>query len=85
MGKYKKKELSGIVELAKGYKLIVPAKSDNKEIMVAVGMLTQIWALAELESGQCDVKKFKLMLNAYVDKILEMVQKENKKEVKQWE
>ena len=73
MAKYKKANKIGIVDLGDGYKLIVPEKTNNVNIMVAIGMLAQMWALAEVESGQCDKAKFKLMLNEYVDTILEKV------------
>ena len=56
--KYKK--IQGVIPLAKGYGLIVPQHSDNKEIMIAIGMLVQIWTLAELENDKnFDADKFK--------------------------
>ena len=76
--KYKKVDFidkeGGIIPLAKGYGLIVPQHSDNKEIMIAIGMLVQIWGLAELEHG-LDIETFKKMLCAYADKILEEVKR----------
>jgi len=75
MAKQYKKQKQGIIPLAKGYGLIVPQHSDNKEIMIAIGMLVQIWGLAELEHGGLDIEKFKKMLCAYADKILEAVKK----------
>ena len=72
--KYKKQQ--GIIPLAKGYGLIVPQHSDNKEIMIAIGMLVQIWTLAELENDKnFDAAKFKNMLCAYADKIINEVRK----------
>ena len=73
MAKQYKKQKQGIIPLAKGYGLIVPQHSDNKEIMVAIGMLIQIWALAEHEHGNKDHETFKKMLCAYADKILEVI------------
>ena len=75
MAKQYKKQKQGIIPLAKGYGLIVPQHSDNKEIMVAIGMLVQIWALAEKEQGNIDHETFKKMLCAYADKILSEVEK----------
>ena len=73
---YKKREQVGVIELAKGYKLIVPRNSDTEEIMVAIGMLTQIWTIAELEHNKkTDIERFKKMLCAYVDKITSEVMK----------
>jgi len=74
MKKYKKQK-QGVIPLAKGYGLIVPQHSDNKEIMVAIGMLVQIWGLAEIEKGGIDIETFKKMLCAYADKILEEIKK----------
>lgn len=76
--KYIKKEQQAVIPLAKGYGLIVPQHSDNKEIMVAVGMLVQIWGLAEIEKGGIDIDTFKKMLCAYADKILEKVKDNDK-------
>ena len=77
--KYKKVDFinkeGGIIPLAKGYALIVPQHSDNKEIMVAIGMLVQIWGLAEMQNGLGDIEKFKTALCAYADKILEAIKK----------
>ena len=70
--KYTKKEKQAVIPLAKGYGLIVPQHSDNKEIMIAIGMLVQIWGLAELEKGGLDIETFKKMLCAYADKVLEV-------------
>ena len=72
MAKQYKKQKQAVIPLAKGYGLIVPQHSDSKEIMVAVGMLVQIWGLAEIEHG-LDIETFKKMLCAYADKILEEV------------
>ena len=76
--KYKKIK-QGVIPLAKGYALIVPQHSDNKEIMIAIGMLTQIWGLAELEHGSLDIETFKKMVCAYADKILEEVKDNDNK------
>lgn len=66
----------GKIVLAKGYELIVPEHSDNTQIMVAIGMLTQIWALGEIENGHLNQFKFKQMLCEYVDKIFKKVEEE---------
>lgn len=72
MSKQYKKQQQAVIPLAKGYGLIVPQHSDNKEIMIAIGMLVQIWGLAEIEHG-LDIETFKKMLCAYADKILDVV------------
>ena len=72
--KFKRNE-QGIIPLAKGYALIVPKHSDNKEIMIAIGMLIQVWGLAEIEQGGIDIETFKKMLCAYADKVLEVIKK----------
>lgn len=64
-----------IIPLANGYALIVPDKSDSITIMEAIGMLIQILCLADKEQG-VDYDKFKAMINSYVDKIYNEVQKE---------
>ena len=77
---FKKNDQVGIIELAKGYKLIVPRHSDNTQIMVAIGMLVQVWTLAEIENDKkIDIARFKEMINAYVDKITSEVIKANGK------
>lgn len=67
----------GIIPLAKGYALIVPEKSDSTTIMEAIGILIQILCLSDKEQG-VDYEKFKKMINSYVDKIYNEVQKEVK-------
>lgn len=66
---------TGIIPLAKGYGLIVPHHSDSKEIMVAIGMLIQIWTMAELEYGDPDIEKLKKCICEYADVIVKEVKK----------
>lgn len=73
MSKFKKAK-SGVIPLAKGYGLIVPEHSDSLEIMVAIGSLVQILALADGEQG-VDYNKFKSMINEYIDKVYKEVLK----------
>lgn len=73
MSKFKKAK-SGVISLAKGYGLIVPEHSDSLEIMVAIGSLVQILALADGEQG-VDYNKFKKMINDYIDKVYKEVLK----------
>ena len=76
MSKQYKKQQQAVIPLAKGYGLIVPQHSDNKEIMIAIGMLVQIWTLAELEHNKnVDADKFKNMLCAYADEVINKVSK----------
>lgn len=73
MSKFKKAK-SGVIPLAKGYGLIVPEHSDTLEIMVAIGSLVQILALADGEH-EVDYNKFKSMINEYIDKVYKEVLK----------
>lgn len=74
MSKQFKKAKSGIIPLAKGYGLIVPQHSDTIQIMVAIGMLVQMLAVADGEQG-VEIERFKAMINEYIDKVYSEVLK----------
>lgn len=73
------KKQSGVIPLENGYGLIVPRESNNKDLMVTIGMLVQMWAYAEIESGGLDKNKFKEMMIMYVDTILEKMEGKDEK------
>ena len=61
------------IKLGDGYGLIVPRKTDNIKIMVAIGQLIQIWAFAEMDQGGVDPNKLKSMTNDFIDVVLQKI------------
>ena len=73
--KYKKGNLvkKGIIHLANDIDIVIPEKSDTLELMVAVGVLVQMLALADAEKNEINKDKYKKMMCDYVDKIYDEV------------
>ena len=68
MNKYKKKQMKGIIDLGKGYGLIVPEYSDTLELMTSCGVLISMLAQADKDNG-VSLDKFKEMMNRYIEAI----------------
>lgn len=75
MSKYKKAKQKGLIHLETGIDLLVDRELTNQDIMVAIGMLTQLLAGAELLYADANKEKLKSMMNAYIDTIFEKVTK----------
>lgn len=75
MSKYKKAKEKGLINLANGIDLLVERNLTNMDLQVAIGMLVQMFALAEKDYGKVPKEKLKDMINAYVDKIYDEVTK----------
>ena len=68
MEKYKKKKMKGIINLGKGYGLIVPEHSNTLELMTSCGVLISMLAQVDKDNG-VSLEKFKEMMNRYIDAI----------------
>ena len=64
MKKYNK-EKQGIIQLGKGFGLIVPEHSNSTEIMVSIGVLVQLLALGHKENGD-NLETLLAMITEYV-------------------
>ena len=65
----------GIINLGDGYGLIVPKETSNRKIMIATGMLLNIWLGSEIEFAKNDPEKVKAMAKEYCETIIEKVLK----------
>ena len=68
MNKYKKNQKQGIIDLGKGYGLIVPEHSNTLELMTSCGVLISMLAQADKDNG-VSLEKFKEMMNRYIDAV----------------
>ena len=68
MEKYKKKQMKGIIDIGKGYGLIVPEHSSTLELMTSCGVLISMLAQVDKDNG-VSLDKFKEMMNRYIDAI----------------
>ena len=68
MAKYKKNQKQGIIDLGKGYGLIVPEHSNTLQLMTSCGVLISMLAQADKDNG-VSLEKFKEMMNRYIDAI----------------
>ncbi len=78
MKKIKKQNQKYVMQLGKGISLLFDAQLNNEELCISIGALTQILATAEKEHGVNGKDKLKNMLNSFVDKIYDEVNKEEK-------
>ena len=60
--------MKGIIDLGKGYGLIIPEHSDTLELMTSCGVLISLLAQADKDNG-VSLEKFKEMMNRYIEVI----------------
>lgn len=76
----KKQEKVAVIQLSKDMTLLTKKNTDSKELMTAVGMVSQLFIYGMLEEQGIDgTDKLKQMFCEYVDKIAELIKNNEKK------
>ena len=91
-GKRLQKEKQGVIELGKGYVLIVPQHSSTQQLLVSIGILVSMYAQANKDFNKKETAtNLKAMMNDYIDAIysddpdyLKKKVEEAKKNVQEW-
>lgn len=69
-----KTKKAAVIELSKDATLILKKDTTNDDLMLAFGMICQIYIMSELQNNKkCDKEKLKQTICGYVDKIDEAI------------
>ena len=81
----KKDKRKLVIHLEKGIDLMLDHNLTDKDLMVSIGMLTQFMVAAHEEHDQkkYDKEKLKQMLTTYINKIVDEVNENLEKDIKQ--